>query len=204
MRARIPLWLKAAYTAYVAVLVPAYAEHYGPGNFLWFSDVALLLGCVAIWLEHPLLAGTQAIAVLVPDVVWTVDFAARAAAGVRLTGMTDYMFDPVIPFFIRALSLFHVWLPVVLLWMVFRLGYDARAFRVQAAIGTVVLIAAYVLTGPDRNINLVHRWGAIHAPWSLALSLAGFPCLVFWPAHRLLRATSSKPRESTSFSRSFS
>ena len=34
----IPLWLKLAYTAFMAVLVPLYLRNYGPTNFLYFCD----------------------------------------------------------------------------------------------------------------------------------------------------------------------
>jgi hypothetical protein len=30
---RMPLWLKLAYTAFMAVLVPVYWHYYGPTNF---------------------------------------------------------------------------------------------------------------------------------------------------------------------------
>jgi hypothetical protein len=46
----LPIWLKLSYSAFVTVLVPVYTRQYGWANFLWFSDVALLLGCVAVWL----------------------------------------------------------------------------------------------------------------------------------------------------------
>src|SRR5690606_25677673 len=36
-----PLWATLPVTAYVAVLIPVYWNEYGPGNFLWFSDIAL-------------------------------------------------------------------------------------------------------------------------------------------------------------------
>ena len=58
----LPIEPKVAYTAFVAVLVPVYLRQYGPGNFLWFSDIALFAGCLALWLELPLLASMQAIA----------------------------------------------------------------------------------------------------------------------------------------------
>jgi hypothetical protein len=48
----------------------------------------------------------------------------------RLVGVvaqSDYMFQPEIPPPLRALSLFHCWMPFLLLWLVYRLGYDARA-----------------------------------------------------------------------------
>src|SRR6266508_3361385 len=91
---RIPAWLKIAYSAFVAAIVPVYVRQYGWRNFLWFSDVALL-------------------------------------ATVPALGLADYMFDRKIPRPVRALSLFHLWLPPLLLWTVGRLGYDRRAFRAQ-------------------------------------------------------------------------
>jgi hypothetical protein len=36
------------------------------------------------------------------------------------------MFQPEIPPPLRALSLFHCWMPFLLLWLVYRLSYDAR------------------------------------------------------------------------------
>jgi hypothetical protein len=48
---RIPLWLKIAYTAFLAVMIPAYWINYGPVNFLYFCDVALCLA--SFWLLPP-------------------------------------------------------------------------------------------------------------------------------------------------------
>jgi hypothetical protein len=183
----LPVWPKLAYTTYVAVLVPAYVRQYGPGNFLWFSDVALLLGCAAIWLEHPLLTSTQAVAVVVPDVLWTIEFTARVVTGARLTGLTDYMFDRSIPAFVRALSLFHVWLPIALVWMVWRVGYDARALLLQTIVGSVVLAASYLFTDPRENVNSVHRWGTIRGVSALAVSAIIFPFTFYLPAHLAFR-----------------
>jgi hypothetical protein len=186
-------WLRVLYTAFVLVLVPAYIGHYGPVNFLWLSDIALFVGCIALWLRNSLLASMQAVAVLVPETVWNVDFLLRAACGVRLLGMTDYMFDPAIPLLVRTLSLFHVWLPVVLVWMVWRFGYDRRAFLVQTVMGTCVLVATYVLSSPDVNINVVHRVGQIRGLYALALTCVLFPLLCYLPAHLLFRAVAAVP-----------
>jgi len=62
---RIPLWLKVVYTGFVAVLVPYYWRTYGPVNFLWFCDIALLVTLAALWLESPLLFSMQAVLALV-------------------------------------------------------------------------------------------------------------------------------------------
>lgn len=179
----LPVWLKIAYSAFVVVLVRAYLRQYGAGNFLWFSDVALLLGCVALWLEHPLLASMQAIAVVVIESLWIVEFAVRLTTGARLTGLTGYMFDASISKFVRALSLFHVWLPIVLVWMVWRLGYDGRAFMYQTLLGSTVLVASFFLTSPRENVNLVHRWGRFRGASALACTLLTSPLVLFLPAH---------------------
>ena len=45
---RLPLWLKLAYTAFVAVLVPWYWKLYGPTNFLYFCDFSLFFTLAAV------------------------------------------------------------------------------------------------------------------------------------------------------------
>lgn len=114
-RGGIPLWLKVAYTAFMAVLVPVYWSHYGPTNFLYFCDVALLLTLAAVWLESPLLASIPAAGILIPQMFWVVDFGAHLV-GFKITGMTDYMFEAQRPLFLRELSFFHGWLPFLLLF----------------------------------------------------------------------------------------
>lgn len=52
---KIPLVAKVAGTAFLAVLLPVYWRAYGPTNFLWFCDAALLLTVAGMWLESPLL-----------------------------------------------------------------------------------------------------------------------------------------------------
>ena len=124
---RLPLWLKVAYTAFVVVLVPIYWVNYGPANFLYFCDLALLVTLAAIWLESPLLASMPTVGILAPQALWVADLFANML-GHPIVGMTDYMFDQSLPLHLRALSLFHGWLPFLLLFLVWRLGYDARAF----------------------------------------------------------------------------
>src|SRR5439155_13094194 len=58
-----------------------------------------------------------------------------------------------------GLSLFHIVLPVVLIWLVWRLGYDRRALLWQMVLGWLVLVLTYFLTKPQANINWVYGWG---------------------------------------------
>jgi hypothetical protein len=61
IEAVIPLGLKVVYTIFVCALVPIYWREYGPANFLWFSDIALLALVPALWLENALLVSMLAI-----------------------------------------------------------------------------------------------------------------------------------------------
>jgi hypothetical protein len=194
MAAEIPLWIKIAYTLMVAVIVPVYLAYYGPANFLWFSDVALIVTGVALWLESPLLVSMMTVGVLLPELLWNVSLFTRLLTGVRVSGLADYMFDTRIPKWIRALSLFHVVLPVLMLWMLHRLGYDPRALPAQTALAWVILPLTYAVTKPEDNINWVYGPGArpqrqISPPLYLAFVLIFFPLIVYVPTHLLLRAT---------------
>src|SRR5881394_611002 len=77
----ISLWLKIGYTLFVCVLVPIYWRRYGPANFLWFSDIALLAMVPALWLENALLASTMAVSVIFREGIWNIDFFVRLATG---------------------------------------------------------------------------------------------------------------------------
>jgi hypothetical protein len=155
----IPLGLKVVYTIFVCVLVPIYWREYGPANFLWFSDIALLALVPALWLENALLVSMLALSVVFFEALWNVDFFFRLATGRPLIGLSAYMFDPKIPLFIRGLSCFHIVLPLLLLWMLHRLGYDQRAFLWQTIVALVVLPLSYLVSNARENVNWVYGLG---------------------------------------------
>jgi hypothetical protein len=217
-RARIPLWLKLAFTAFMAVLVPFYWKWYGPTNFLYFCDVAMFVTLIALWTESRFLVSLEAVAILLPQALWVVDFAVQGAGLLlhqnwQITGMTGYMFDAHKPLFVRGLSLFHGWLPFLLVYLLFKLGYDRRAFAAQVAIGVGLLIGCYLFTpkGPAPasnssaavNVNYVfglddNRPQAWMPPLAwLALLTVGFPLVIYWPTHWALTRVFRRPsRES--------
>jgi hypothetical protein len=188
----IPLWIKIAYTLFVAVTVVVYSFKYSLGNFLWFSDIALLASVPALWLESSLLASMIAVGIVLPEVLWNVSFFGQLLTGRRITGLTDYMFDPNKPLYLRALSLFHVFLPVMLLWMIHVMGYAPAAWIAQTALTWVVLPLTYYFTNPEENVNWVFGPGTkpqkrIPPLIYLGLLLIGFPLLVYLPTHLLLQ-----------------
>jgi hypothetical protein len=104
------------------------------------------------------------VGILIPQVFWCVDFACELL-GVPLSGMTAYMFNQNNPAFLRGLSLFHGWLPFLLLFLTWRLGYDRRALRAWTILAWSLCVLAFfflppagaVLPDPNipRNVNYV-------------------------------------------------
>ncbi|MGH7796046.1 MAG: membrane-associated protein [Candidatus Binatia bacterium] len=188
----IPLWLKISYTLFVAVLAPVYWTRYGPANFLWFSDIALLLTVPALWLENSWLASTMAVSVLLLELAWSFEFLARLLTGANLTSLSGYMFDKRIPLYLRGLSLFHLVLPPLLFYLVWRLSYDGRALLTQTLLSWVVVPASYWASDAQQNVNWVYGFGAppqkwLPAPLHVASLMLGLPLLVYLPTHLVLK-----------------
>ncbi len=196
MSRSVPLPLKLAYTVFMAVLIPVYWANYGPTNFLYFCDMALLLTLVGLWLESPLFVSMPTVGILAPQILWVADFGLNLA-GVRLTGMTDYMFNEATPLLLRGLSLFHGWLPFLLVYLVWRLGYDRRALPSWTVLAWgLMLISYFFLPGPRPDagltpVNVDYVFGPSDAApqtwmpgWAwLALMMIGLPLALFTPVH---------------------
>jgi hypothetical protein len=188
----IPLWFKIAYTAFVLYIMAVWWKHYGWKNFLWFSDIAFIGAVPAMWLESAALASVLTVAVLIPELLWNVDYALRLVLRRRITGLTDYMFESDRLLLLRGLSLFHVPLPLVLLWMIAAYGYDASVGLPGAvALGAVVLPWSRILSTPEKNINWTYGFGAQRMRWPgwvfVPLLFVGFVLFVFIPTDWLLR-----------------
>lgn len=189
---QLPLWLKVGYTIFLCTLVPVYWRHYGPGNFLWFSDISLLLVFVAIWWESSFLTSMIALAVLALDIAWNLDFFAQLFTNTSITGLSSYMFNRKTSLPIRALSLFHVVFPILLLWMLSRLGYDERALLTQSILAWIILPLSYFFTRRSENVNWVHGFGNkptrwLSPPLHVLLLMISFPLVIYLPTHFLLQ-----------------
>lgn len=187
--------IRLSYTAFVAVLVPVYWVHYGPANFLWFSDIALFAVALSLWTGWRLPYSMMAVGVLPFEILWLLDF----AAGGRLGGIAGYMFDDAYPLYLRALSLFHVFMPALIVRLLVRDGYDRRALAAQTALFLLVVPASWLVSTPEENINWVFGWSgpqeAVPPSVYLGLYMLAMPLAVFLPMHALLvRATRRRRR----------
>jgi hypothetical protein len=140
-----------------------------------------------------------AVGIILPQIYWCIDFFVRAF-GVSLTGMTDYMFNSSTWLFLRGLSLFHGWLPFMLIYLVWKLGYDRRALPAWTGLAWVLLLVCFFFMPPPRldpgltPVNINYVWGMgdyvaqtwVHPyVWLVGLMVL-LPALVFTPTHFLL------------------
>ncbi len=188
----IPLWFKLAYSGFAGIVLALWLRHYGWRNLLWFSDIALIGAVPALWLESAPLASVLAVAVLGPELLWNLDFLFRLLSGYRGPGLTSYMFERKRPLVLRLLSLFHVALPGVMLWLLHAHGYAAAvALPGAVVLAALVLPASRFFGSAEANINWTYGPARVQSRLSpvayVALLFAGFVLVVFVPTDWLLR-----------------
>src|SRR5271154_1426328 len=195
---RFPVWIRCAAVAWLAVWIPAYWRTWGAANFLHLCDVAVILACVGVFTNSALLISSQAVSSLLVDAAWALDAGWRLFRGRALLGGADYLFDAHHPLWVRLLSLFHVVMPILLLWALHRTGYDRRGWALQCAIALPLFIAAR-FTNPAENINyafvdpFIHRqWGP--APIHVLISWLFMAFVVYLPTHLALRKIFPAPQ----------
>lgn len=180
---------------WLAVWVPAYWLTWGPANFLFVCDVAVVLTCLGWWTGSSLLLSSQAVSSIVLNLLWTLNIVWRLLFGNFLIAGSEYMWEPTFPLEVRLLSLFHVIWPPLLVWSLWRAGYDPRGLPLQCAIALVVMIASRIVgaaSDPQRNLNFAltdpifqRQFGPSAA--HVALMLAALILVIYLPTHWALR-----------------
>jgi hypothetical protein len=186
----IPAWLRWSALFWLLIWVPIYWRTWGASNFLQLCDIAVILTCLGFLTNNRLLISSQAVSSLVVDFAWIVDAGSQLSFRRRLTGGTDYLFDGNYPLWVRLLSLFHVALPVLLLWVLYRIGYDRRGLALQSFVA-LLAFAGSRFTMPAKNINFAfadpffrRAWGP--PPVHVAVSLFFMVIVVYLPTHIFL------------------
>lgn len=192
---RVPLWLKIGWTVWLVVWAPSYWHQYGAQNFLYFCDIGNVLIGIGLLLESPLIFSWTACGLLLFQLLYTIDLAgALLARGHHVIGGTEYMFDPGLPLAIRLLSLFHVVMPPLLVWAIWRFGYDRRGWKLQTAMTWIVVPINYFWR-PEQDVNwargLFFHEQHVMPGWAYLLAyLIAVPLIIYFPTHLFLRALS--------------
>jgi hypothetical protein len=150
----------------------------------------ILIG-IGLWLESPLIFSWTACGLLLFQTLFTIDLAGALLTHRHIIGGTEYMFDPGLPLFVRLLSLFHVVTPPLLLWTIWKLGYDARGWKLQTLMTWIVVPINYFWR-PQLDVNwarglFFHEQQMIPGWMYLLTYLLAVPLIVYWPTHLLLK-----------------
>src|SRR5579862_1577861 len=194
---RLPLWLKIGWTLWLLVWAPLYWHQYGAQNFLFFCDIGNVLIGIGLWLESSVIFCWAACGLLLFQSLYTVDLAgALITRGQHLIGGTEYMFDSHLPLLVRLLGLFHVVTPPLLLWAIWRLGYDPRGWKLQTVMMWIVVPVNYFWR-PELDVNwargLFFREQHVVPSWLYLLAyLIAVPVIIYFPTHLFLRALSER------------
>jgi hypothetical protein len=198
---RIPLWLKVGWTVWLVIWAPVYWRRYGAQNFLFFCDIGNLLIGVGLWLESPLIFSWVACGLLLFQSLYIVDLAGAFLTGRHLVGGTEYMFDPGLSLWIRLLSLFHLATPPLLLWAIWRLGYDERGWKLQTLTAWIVVPINYFWR-PEFDVNWARGLFFHEQDWMpgwayLLVYLIAVPLGVYFPTHLFLKWITGRWRVSS-------
>jgi hypothetical protein len=188
-RVKFPV-LRWIAVAWLIIWIPAYWRVWGWRNFLHLCDAAVIISCIGLIFGSRLLVSSQALATVITGIVWSMDVSWRLATNHYLTGGTEYLWDGTQPLWVRLLSLFHVALPILLVVICARIGYDRRALALQSGI-TAALITISRWFGPELNLNYAFRDPILHralgpAPVHLAIIFACTVLLFYLPTHIIL------------------
>lgn len=205
----MPHWLKIGLSLFVVVHVPVNWAQYGPAGLLWLCNIALLLTLAAVWLESPLLTGMAAVGVLIVQFLWWLGLLG-GLVGLGLPESMAYLINPKISLLARGLSLYHGWLPFLLLFLLHRLGYDRRSLACYLPLAVTIYLLSFMLAPPepqptDRNslpatVNFVHGLDYhTRQPWMppgcwLVMVMLVSSLGLFLPTHLALRRIFPLPR----------
>ena len=142
-------------------------------------------------MESRLIFSWQATGLLIFQTLYAIDLVWAFTTATHVIGGTEYMFDARVPLFLRLLSLFHLVTPPLLLWAIWRLGYDTRGWKYQTLTAWIVVPICYFWR-PQYDINWA-RGPFSHEQHFMpgVIYLLGYlilvPLLVYWPSHLVLQ-----------------
>jgi hypothetical protein len=187
---RLPLWIKLLWTLFILAWVPLYWQNYGAQNFLYFCDLGNILILFGLWLESPLIFSWQATGLLVFQTLYTIDLLGACLFHHHFIGGTEFMFDAGTPLFLRMFSLYHLVVPPLLLWGVWKLGYDNLGWKYQTLLTWIVVPINY-FWHPEFNVNWARGFGHEQhmLPGYVYLLIYSIvvPAVVYWPTHLALQ-----------------
>jgi len=198
----VPLAARIGFTLWMVFWIPVVLASQGPQNFWWLCNLAQFILLYSVWTSNRLLISSQAGTIVVVGAVWTIDLVGALITGSSPFGITPYMFNEDLSIALRATSTYHVWLPLFVLWLCRRQGYDGRGLWLQCAIGTAAILGGWIFGDPVRNLNYTIAPFGIQQVWLpqalyIPVLCVGTAVLVYLPGHLVVRAIAGRSLRSS-------
>jgi len=131
----------------------------GPSQIFWFCYLALILIGIGILKKNDFLILSQLNIIMIPNIMWVVDFFYHLITGGPLFGIANYFFVTDYNYF-KLLSFQHIFTPPLVLYSLYKI--KIRKFSKKAWIASFLQIAIiYLLTKtitfPEENINCIFQ-----------------------------------------------
>src|SRR3989344_1203874 len=200
------LLLRSIGTFFIAVgiVAIAYAAYWGREyQALWFCYIGSILMGVAVLSRNKFILLAQINILLIPAIIWAIDFLSLLFFNYALWGITDYFFAE--PLFAKIISLQHLYNTPLALIALFLLGNSdsnkkwnvKRAWQLGFIEGAVVFILARIYSIREENVNWVFYSGfsiPVNLPYTIVWFL-GFFLMIFLTNYALVKLTSSRWKE---------
>jgi len=126
-------------------------------NIFWFCYVSLFLIGLGISTKNSLLLQSQINILLIPQMIWSIDFFYRLFTGQTFWGITDY-------FFLQGglsqkiVSIQHIYTVPLTLYMLSLIKINKKdAWKYSFIQITVIFFLSLFFTNPNKNVNCVFK-----------------------------------------------
>ena len=168
---------------FCSILIPIYIYHYGIINFLWFSDIGLLLTLISLVRKNPIYISVASLGFLLFELTWAASFFLELFLDISFFHLTSYMFDVNYPLYLRLLSLFHLFMPVIWFYYLNKWGYKLKSIIGFLFFYWVIVTLSYLLSSKQENIN----WVFSFYPYLISAMYLIIPIIIFVPMHKILK-----------------
>jgi len=169
----------------------------GLAPILWFSYIGLIVLAIGCFKRDGSLIASQLCILIIPYIIWNVDFFTYLFTGMSVWGTADYIFASG-ALFGKVISLQHIFNMPLSLFVLYLIGLKRKDFWKISAFEIVILFfVSRLFTDYERNVNCVYHNCAsfdfgIWYPLQWFLAYAVMIGLTSWVLVKLFGANSHK------------
>lgn len=173
-----------------------------PEWLLWYSSAGLLFSAIAILTRNSFLLTSMFCALFVIESIWSIGFFSLLIFHKSLYGMVEYAFSPAFPRKDFYIGLYHVLIPISLLWGVAANKINKYGWLGATLYAGILATATYIFSNPSENINCAFSakrcvsflsiFMSLSGPFRIIIGLAMMSLLLFIPTNYVLLWLKSK------------